>query len=247
MPQPAILKWIGGLIVVGALLIGASPAAAPATTIISDDFSSGIDPSIYQPLGSAILTWDTSDPGDPHMRVSVFNTEDGLQINMPTGLPGNPSPLCMELFQDILNTDFPQGFAWQHSIEMVNQSDPSMTGRVELAASRSAWNRCIYTLKWGSNTVMVGFLEPADGATAKWECPGIKKVKFDWLPPEMPGGPERIQIEVDSDAAGDCQFKTTKPSPIQHDPGGGPPPANAYRITKWEVTAVEEREGECKA
>lgn len=50
----------------------------------------------------------------------------------------------------------------------------------------------------------------------KRPCPALKDFRIDWLAPETPGGPDRVQIEV-KQADGSYQSKGTRDSDFKHD------------------------------
>ena len=58
-------------------------ATAYGADIIDDDFSGGIDLTIYTPIGGAVLSLDESDLANPKMKITMFNTGDGVRINIP--------------------------------------------------------------------------------------------------------------------------------------------------------------------
>ncbi len=210
--------------------------------MIKDDFSNGIDPDIYQPIGSAVLSIDNSDPSNPKLNVQMNNFDDGVRINIPQNLPGNPSAKCLRVSQEIrpFNTFLP-GSRWEHAVEMVGPDGD--VARLVLSGTRSAWNRCEYNFDIeGSDTVTTGFLDPRDkGHAARLGCPDPKDVRFDWSKMD---GMEFIEIEV---VSGDMQdtskyFTKKKSKDVKHFPGGDEPQGpGEYRITAYTVTFNREK------
>ena len=49
----------------------------------------------------------------------------------------------------------------------------------------------------------------------KRPCPALKDIRIDWLPPETPGGPDRVQVEV-KQADGSYKTVATRSSELDH-------------------------------
>lgn len=233
--------------VAGALLSMSS--AAQAVPIINDDFTGGIPLGTYKEIGSASLELDdTSDPMNPRLLVRMNNTGDGVRINIPSvDLMGDPtSATCFRMLQDIEpDSLMPQGFAWEHTVEMVDVNDDMV--EFVFTATRSFWNRCKYKFEVkGQAAVVEGFLNHVGEAPAvKIGCPAATDVRFDWSKID---GIEYIEIEIIAGKFAAEEFKgkfhTKKKAPagFKHFPGdGNPQQPGEYRITAYKVTVVKEK------
>lgn len=175
-------------ILLSGLIQGATPGAAKAASSIlfSDNFEDGIvNTSVFEPLGNAILR-----EVDGKLVITVFANEDGVKIRAPEGAA------CFKVSQEINRDEFD---VRESIVFSTNFLDPdtgeSFTG-FEATMLRPFWNFCQYDVT--GKDAPTGTLKIYCGRklSTKEECPTVKNIRLDWLPPATEGGPERFVYEV---------------------------------------------------
>jgi len=177
---------------------------AKAGVLVSDDFEDGIlDPDLYEPLGGAVL-----DEVGGKLRVMTFSCEDGIRINAPSGA------MSFRINQQINRPEFDVGEALAFRTMFFDQSSLQEFAFLESVMGRPFWNFCQYRITQRDGTFQDIGIWCGRGLTTKEDCPMAKDIRFDWLPPAMPGGPDRIVYQVRR--GGIWQFGRARNSNLQH-------------------------------